>query len=33
MGTRGVVLEKINKKQEIEAELKEQMEVLRTVSG
>ena len=33
MAGREALLEKINKKQELEAELKEQMEILRTVSG
>lgn len=31
MASRDVLLEKINRKQELEAELKEQMEILRTV--
>lgn len=33
MGSRDALLEKINRKQELEAELKEQLEILRTVSG
>lgn len=32
MGSRDALLEKINRKQELEAELKEQLEILRTVS-